>query len=234
MQLGTLPAVPARLGAAVRRAGGVLQHVRGATSGGFCAQRLVRRCAASVRRHRLWQDAQHAGTQQRYRQRAFGGWRRAAGIGWRHSASHLTDSAGTALARSLPLASLACTALVVAVCLSIPPARVLQSKAPDTVLTVKCLEVSGPRVRDLQHADCRGSPDGGGCKVLDDGSQVVVRHITDKSLAIDTEVRSVPQALAAVRVALQSRAVRPTRCAPCTVTYRVSAGRQAGRHVRGA
>lgn len=89
----------------------------------------------------------------------------------------------------------------------------MQTKSAGTVLTVKCIEVAGPRVRDLQHPDCRDSPDGGACRVLDDGSQAVVRHIADKSRVIDTEVRGVPEAMAAVRVALQSRAVRPTKCA---------------------
>jgi hypothetical protein len=84
----------------------------------------------------------------------------------------------------------------------------VQRIGPDAVLMIKCLEISGNSVRDLLHS---GPAAQAACKVLDDGSGVVVRHAADKRPAIEVEVTSVAQAMHRISGALQARAVRPTR-----------------------
>jgi hypothetical protein len=84
----------------------------------------------------------------------------------------------------------------------------IQHIGPHAVLMIKCLEITGNTVRDLLH---KGPPAQAACKVLDDGSGVVVRHAIDKCPAIEVEVASVAQAMHRIGGALQARAVRPTR-----------------------
>jgi hypothetical protein len=85
----------------------------------------------------------------------------------------------------------------------------VQSMGPDAVLMIKCLEITGNSVRDLLHS---GPVALAACKVLGDGSGVVVRHAADKRPAIEVEVTSVAQAMHRISGALQARSVRPTRC----------------------